>query len=232
VGDLRSAVTNRGEFGFTQVELGAYEEAVRTLREVLDFADRLGRLAYARLAAQQNLGIALARLGRLEEARAAELFALEASRASGDARMEGDSRAILAEIHLLAGELDDAQMQARAAIDVLAVAPPARAAAFAVHAQIELARGDVATAATSARQAHQLLEQLHALYTGESLVRLIWAEVLHASGHAADAAEAIATARDRLLVRAHRITDPHLRRCFLENVRENARTLALADAWT
>ena len=42
---------------------------------------------------------------------------------------------------------------------------------------------------------------------------------------------AIAGARDRLLRIAERITDPALRRSFLESVPENARTLRLSRAW-
>ena len=42
-------------------------------------------------------------------------------------------------------------------------------------------------------------------------------------------ASAIAAARDRLLDRAARISDPEWRRRFLADVPENARTLSLAS---
>jgi len=42
---------------------------------------------------------------------------------------------------------------------------------------------------------------------------------------------AITVARDKLLKNADKIGDPAYRKSFLENVPENARTLALARAW-
>jgi hypothetical protein len=65
---------------------------------------------------------------------------------------------------------------------------------------------------------------------GDSLVRLIRAEVLKASGDLDGAREAIVAARDRLLGRADKIGDPALRTAFLESIPENARTLSLADS--
>jgi tetratricopeptide (TPR) repeat protein len=231
VGDLRSAVTQRGEFAFTQVELGAYDQATRTLREVLEVADRLGRLHYATVTAKQNLGLALARLGALEEARAVEGEALGAFEAKGDKRMEGGSRIILAEILMHAGELDSARNEAVTAVRVLSATPPAKAHALAMAAQINLARGDVPAALDDAQSAKGLLDEIGVLDEGESLVRLVWAEALHAGGRADEAQEAIADARDRLMTRAERIRDPALRKSFLENVPENAKTLELATSW-
>jgi hypothetical protein len=46
------------------------------------------------------------------------------------------------------------------------------------------------------------------------------------------AREAITVARDRVLARARTILDNDLRAGFLNAVAENARTLALAAAWT
>ena len=62
---------------------------------------------------------------------------------------------------------------------------------------------------------------------GESQVRLMIAEALHATGDA-DARSSIRAARERLLARAAKITSPEWRTSFLENLPENARTLALA----
>ena len=66
---------------------------------------------------------------------------------------------------------------------------------------------------------------------GEALTRLVWAEALHACGEHPSARQVIAAARRRLLERAGRIRGPAVRRAFLEDVVDNARTLALADAW-
>ncbi|HEU4731834.1 MAG TPA: hypothetical protein VFT22_28260, partial [Kofleriaceae bacterium] len=64
-----------------------------------------------------------------------------------------------------------------------------------------------------------------------AFVRLTHAEALHATGAHDAARHAISGARARLLTIASRIADPAYRRSFLEDIPENARTLALARAW-
>jgi hypothetical protein len=64
-----------------------------------------------------------------------------------------------------------------------------------------------------------------------AFVRLAHAEALHATGAHDAARAAIAQARARLLAITDRISDPDYRASFLEQVPENARTLALASAW-
>ena len=231
VGDLRNACVQRGDFAYTQVELGAYGPATDTLREVLALSERLGRLQYATLAAKQNLGIALARRGSLEEARTIEEEALAEFEAKGDRRMAGGSRIHLAEIRLLAGDHDGAKKEARAAIEMLATVPAVRAHAYAMLASIELARGRQAEALAAAKLANDFLENGGVLDEGEGLVRLAFAEALWANEMVVDARTAIGTARRRLVERSLRIRDEQLRRSFLERVPENARTLELALQW-
>jgi hypothetical protein len=64
-----------------------------------------------------------------------------------------------------------------------------------------------------------------------AFVRLAHAEALHATGAHDASRHAIAEARARLLTITDRITDPAYKQSFLENVPENARTLALAHTW-
>lgn len=64
-----------------------------------------------------------------------------------------------------------------------------------------------------------------------AFARLVHAEALEATGHHAGACRAVATARDSLRIQAARIGDPALRRGFLEDLPENARTFALARQW-
>lgn len=71
----------------------------------------------------------------------------------------------------------------------------------------------------------------HGTDEGEALVRLALATALHETGDAAAAAVAIAAARDHLLERAAKVTASDMRASFLENVPENAGTMALAAAW-
>ena len=62
-------------------------------------------------------------------------------------------------------------------------------------------------------------------------IRLAHAEALHATGAHDAARRAIADARARLYTIADKIADPTYKTSFLEDVPENARTLALASAW-
>ncbi|HEX7837467.1 MAG TPA: hypothetical protein VF469_08390, partial [Kofleriaceae bacterium] len=62
-------------------------------------------------------------------------------------------------------------------------------------------------------------------------VRLAHAEALHATSAHDAVRRAIADARTHLLAIADKIPDPAYRQSFVENVPENARTLALARAW-
>ncbi|HEX7837055.1 MAG TPA: hypothetical protein VF469_06300, partial [Kofleriaceae bacterium] len=64
-----------------------------------------------------------------------------------------------------------------------------------------------------------------------AFVRLAHAEALHATGAHDAARAAIAQARAYLRAVADKIADPGYRVSFLEQVPENARTLALASAW-
>ncbi len=64
-----------------------------------------------------------------------------------------------------------------------------------------------------------------------AFVRLAHAEALHATGAHDAARRAITDARARLFTIAGRIADPAYKTSFLEDVPENARTLALARAW-
>jgi hypothetical protein len=64
-----------------------------------------------------------------------------------------------------------------------------------------------------------------------TLVRLVHAEALAAAGNHAAARAALGEARDDLLARAARIEDLEVRRRFLAEVPENARVVALSEAW-
>jgi hypothetical protein len=64
-----------------------------------------------------------------------------------------------------------------------------------------------------------------------AFVRLAHAEALHATGAHHAARRAIAEARARLYATAGKIADPAYKRSFLDDVPENARTLARARAW-
>ncbi|MFO0586480.1 MAG: protein kinase [Polyangiaceae bacterium] len=225
-GDVRYATNARVSVGFAWLELGAYANAERALAAALESAARLG-LSGVIPAAKQNLGVALAMLGRAEEARAVEEEAIAAFAAQAHRRMESVSRVYLSSMLARTGDLASAEREARLAVET-APAPPLRAHALAALSQILLSRGRRDVAFTFAAEAKAILDQLGAIEEGESLVRLAHAEAALETGQK-DAHEAAADAREHLLARAAKIADPALRRSFLENVPENARTLALWD---
>jgi hypothetical protein len=106
-----------------------------------------------------------------------------------------------------------------------------RAYALATLARVRLARGDLPGALRDAGEAHGTLEQLGGTEEGEALIRLAYAEVLFATGDLRAGRAAIDRAAARLRWRAGKLHDPELREGFLRRVPENARTLALAEAW-
>jgi tetratricopeptide (TPR) repeat protein len=226
-GDRRSVCNCSVHLGFAYNEVGAYEQAEQALREALAAAERMG-LYNVVATAKNNLGIVLARLGRLDEAHAVETEAILDSAQQGDRRMEGGSRHYLATIFELQGALEEAELEARRSAELLLVAPPLRAHVLATLARIRLARGRPGEALATAREAMSELEKLGGLEEGEAVVRLVHAESLAAASLDEEAKRAVDEAKDRLLARADKIHDARWRESFLTNVPENARTLALA----
>jgi tetratricopeptide (TPR) repeat protein len=226
-GDLRSACNPRINVGYANVELGRYAEAEHALRAVGVTARRLG-LRDTLAQCEQNLGVALVRLGRLDEALALETRACEEFVAQDYPRMEGAARVSLSEILLAKGDAAGAEREARAAVEKLATFPPMRAHALALVAAVLLARHRAAEAMAPAREAMEILQSSAGLETGEALVRLTYAEALSATGERERAREVISAGRDRLLARAAAIGDADSRERFLSTVPENARTLAMA----
>jgi tetratricopeptide (TPR) repeat protein/tRNA A-37 threonylcarbamoyl transferase component Bud32 len=229
-GDLRAACRHMVSMGSVFLELGAYDQAEQTLREALQTSERLG-LAGVTAGAWHNLGMALARKGKLSEAQSLENAAIEAFAAQGDKRMEAASRLYLASIFWRQGELDEAEREAKAAMLVGSGTASVCAAAHAMIAHLLLARGHPAEALGPARDAMKILRESGGIEEGESFIRLVHAEALEGTRDRAGARMAIAEARQRLRARADKIAEPVWRRAFLDRVPENARTLQLAQEW-
>ncbi len=228
-GNLRQACALRCNVGWLEAtELGLYAQAEVTLRAALATAVRMG-LGRTIPAAEQNLGVALMRLGRLDEGRALLDGTVAEFVKQNDPRMEAGSRFYLCILHTLAGDLDAARTAGQRAIDLARDVPTTRACSHAVLARAELAAGRATEALGHARTAHQLLDELGGIEEGEALIRLAFAEALAAAGPPDEARAAAHAARARLDARAARIIDPDIRRSFLA-VPENAATLALTQA--
>jgi hypothetical protein len=229
-GDYRRACQQRSLLAHANSRLGAHEAADLAARTALAEAIRMD-VPQAISAAQNVLGVALARRGAFEEACAAFSVAIEGSVAGQNRRQEGDARSGLAEALLHAGDLDGAEVSARHAVSVLDAFGPIQLAARAILAEVLLARGRAGEALEVARVAFEPLESFGHPVERDALVRVVHAEALHANEHHAEARAMIASARGRLLARAARIGEEDLRRSFLEGVPENARTIELAGRW-
>ena len=225
-GDRRLAAQERVSVGYDLLMLGAYAESEAQLRSALAGAgSRLS--ARLRTLAHHNLVMAILRQGRVAEARALAKETFAAIHPSSLV-MRGNTLAYLAEAVAAEGDLEEADRIACEAEQLLAGAPPIQVTASAIAAQVALRRGDAAEALRRARRAMDVVDRIGHGEEGEAAARLVLAEALLAVGDADAARPVLDEARRRLLAAAARIADPALRRSFVENVPEHARTLALA----
>ncbi len=229
-GDRRMACTGRLNVGYAYFRLGCYADAERYLSEVIERARPLA-LSHVATAARCNLGLVLISAGKPEEALRCETEAVQVFEAQGDRRLEGASRTCLARALLDLGRMDAAEQEARRAVTLLEKVAPLCPPALAVLAEVLLAKERPADALAPARQAAAALDVPGGMEEGEAHAGLTFARALDASGDRAAAREAIAAARARIEAHAAKISDPVLRRSFLDRVPEHAATFALAHAW-
>lgn len=228
-GERRGACIARTNVGFAMSCLGLNEAAESSLRRALASALALD-LQDVVAAARHNLGLVLARRNAMQEAIAEESAALEAFGSRGNARLTGGSRVYLSIILQQAGDLVRAESEARRAVLDLDLYRPSRPYAQGQLASVLLSRKRFEEALAHAESAMTTL-RVEPLDDGESLVRITFAEALLANGREADGIEALRAAHARLLERAALISDESVRTHFLNDVPENARTLAVASQW-
>ncbi|WP_437320152.1 protein kinase domain-containing protein [Sorangium sp. So ce385] len=209
--------------------LGAYARAEQTVRKALLCTDEEVWIAVGNHSL--ILGWILIDKGEIEEARLIAEAMIDAGRLRRVPFYEGMGRALLADALFERGDLETAEREALSALAALSSAPPRRLALMRTLAAIRLAQGRVAEALADAEEALAGYEAPRMSFIKGSFARLTHAEALMAAGNQRRALAAIAVARARLLENAAKIGDPELRRSFLEDVRENARTLELARAW-
>jgi tetratricopeptide (TPR) repeat protein len=214
VDDLRNSCLQLTSVGFALNEIGSYAAAEKALREAIVQARRLG-LENAVSTAEAQLGRALLHLARFDEAEGTLLSAITALRAQKNTRLEGVARSYRARLLLARDQLPQAEDEARRAVAILSKVPSIRASANAVLASVLLGQRRVSEAERAAQEAHETLEQLGSLPTGEGLVRLSRVETLLAAGKKADAARAAQAAHSYVEARASEITDERLRSAFL-----------------
>jgi hypothetical protein len=214
--------------GMNQWYLGALAPAAQTLEAIpiADAALGIGGSSLRRF----MLSWLYADQGELARARALATELAESGRTQHNPLEEGRGRWVLAEALRRDRDLDGADREVGVA---LAMAVPLdRPGVLATLSAIRLAQGRAGEALAAAEDAMARSETMGGcgLFRGSS-VHLAHAEALHATGAHQAAARAIAGARARLLAIVDKITEPDYKASFLERVPENARTLALADAW-
>jgi hypothetical protein len=128
------------------------------------------------------------------------------------------------------GDLEGAERELPAALRM--AVPLEHPGVLGTFSALRLAQGRAEEALAAAEEAMSRCTTMGGcgMFRG-AFVRLVHAEALHATGAHDAARHAIAEARAHLFTIADRIADPAYKASFLENVPENARTLALAHAW-
>jgi tetratricopeptide (TPR) repeat protein len=229
-GDLRHAAEEQGYVGYAYVSVGQFELGIAELRKVLAEANRMG-LTTVSATAKQNLGIALASIGQLEEAERVERQAIEEFTTLGDKRMLGSSRHYLLQIALRSGDLATAEAQAVLCLEDLREIPPQLAVGNASLALVRLRQQRLTEARAAALKATTILAELGQIEDAEMLIRLADVKTAQASGELAQARTALDAALKRLRDRAARIQDPAVRETFLQRVPEHAELLELERTW-
>jgi tetratricopeptide (TPR) repeat protein len=206
--------------------LGVYDRAEQEARCALSSGNAS---VFATLIARDFLTLALAAQGDLEGATAEVGLALREAQSHANPAAEGWLRAAYALVLHLRGDLDAAAREAQASLDLPQTSPLQRAETLASLAAVRLAQGRAAEALAYAREAMELILPTRMRSVREPFIRLVHCEALSAAGEPDAARAALSLARDRLLATAAKISDPALRKSFLEDVPYNARTLALAN---
>ncbi len=207
--------------------LGAFAPATRTLEGIGAADTALGVASSLR---RFGLSWLLADREAFGEARALATQLSTYGHAHHNPLEEGRGRWVLAEVLRRMGDLDGAEREIQVALGMLmALEHPG---ALGTLSALRLAQGRAEEARSAAEQAVARCEVMGAcgMFRG-AFVRLAHAEALYATGAHDAARHVIIEARTRLFTIAGRIIDPAYKKSFLENVPENARTLALARTW-
>ncbi|MFO0742344.1 MAG: protein kinase [Labilithrix sp.] len=229
-GDTRAACRHLVSAAAACIELGSYREAERALIDALASAQHMG-LSGVSASVWHHQGMLLARMGDDRAALGLADSAIDAFVAQGDRHMEASARLYRGYFLALGDDLARAEREVRLALDSAGASPPLRAFGLAILAHVHLQSGRPDRADGCARESLQLLEALGGVEEGEAFIRLTYAESREAVGDMAGAREAIQTARVRILERTAMIQDAQWKDTFIQQVRENVRTMELFRAW-
>lgn len=225
-GDLRNACRSTTSIGYDLMTLGQYELSEKAFRAALATAMRLG-IPRAELTSRQHLTVVLLRLGNAREAIDFGSQALSIALRGGDGFIAGSTRIYLALALALQQDFENAAAQLVEASRELAQAPICQALATAELSRIRLAEGRVADALDLGASAVAMISQIGPAEEGDAIIRLAHIEALFAVNQRQAALAALGSAWRRIQERAAIITDPEMRRTFLERIPEHARTAEL-----
>ncbi|HEY1813894.1 MAG TPA: protein kinase [Kofleriaceae bacterium] len=226
VGDLRNVAFARILRANAHLAVGEYAAAEQEARRATAAAERVGAgyfITWSHLA----LGKVFACRADLPRARIELGIVIEASAASPRVTAGAHMYLSFAAFEIEAYEVACAEAERALA---LKISPPARASALALRARAQLRRGELPAALAAADEAIGVVASLGSVEEFDILVRLAYAEALNAAGKLDEARAASTAARDLVLARANKLTDPVRRDSFLTQRSENVATLRLAQA--
>ena len=229
-GDRRRACLETVNIARAQIELGLFDSAATNLRSSLATAAKLA-VDFLIDLAQLYTSVALAHNGAPDKALTLAESCAEGFERRGNRRLAATTYIHLALFYRQLGDMRAAESTANLAVESSSRTSPVHAHALAGRASVLLACDRAAEALNATVQALTLMQDFGSVDEGEALIRLVYAESLHATGQHDAARIAITQARNRLQRRATLIDRPDWHRSFLRNVPENARTLELASEW-
>jgi len=227
LGDRRRAAQMGGTMGYALLLLGAHAEAVNALRDAEEEASRLG-LVNLVADVRQNLGLALARAGKLDEAERTVRASLETFARGKNHQMASASESYLSRVLLAKGDAAEALAVADAAIARLSGDHPIALMVRSAAADALLARGregDAAIALEHARAAREALRSNPSQFEEPAPILRAHIDALLANHRHEEAARERADARAWLLKRAEHIHSERNRASFLYEEPDNARLM-------
>ncbi len=216
-GNHRFAAFSLLNLGDTYARLGAYDEAERALGRAKTECEALGATAMAGYAAL-NLGYALMRLERTEEARAQMDEAHAIAVKGNEKRLAAFTALYRARLSLEGGAPQSTAELAALLMSDAERDPSFRALAEATLARAALRDGDPDAALKHARAAEDIVLDAGALEEGEADVALVLADALSACGQADEAQRVIRRAARRVQEVARKIAGAHWRARFTADV--------------
>jgi tetratricopeptide (TPR) repeat protein/biotin operon repressor len=227
VGDAYSAASDLGNIALARILLGDYKGAQVPLEEALNFMSEIGDYDIrGGLLVFQAINDRC--LGRFDEAREAGLRALEICRQAADTNFEIEALSKLGLVAVAEDDLEEARSWFEQAATLAESSEQALdCAENRSHLAFVQARlGNWDEALDLSEDAVAVMEAAHEV--SDRLKTTYWerAQILRLAGDPGAAAHFLKRAYATLMAIAGRVSDPDLRRSFLENVAENRSIVA------